>query len=154
MLAATSRRNSVRHLDQSVRRDHPLLRIGADRPGIGNPVADLERGHPLANRLDHTGTFIAGHQRQAIGGRIKPGAKIDIDEIEPDRLLPDQHLRPDPANQFMVAPFKNFGSAMGGNNDRLHTFKPFFEITVFLDQTDDRRPRFGNICMIPPMTNR
>jgi hypothetical protein len=97
-----------------------VLRIGADRPGIGNPVAGLQRGHPLANRLDHTGTFIARHQRQAVGRRIKPGAEIDIDEIEPDRFLPDQNLAWTRLAGGMVAPFKNFGSAMIGNNNRLH----------------------------------
>ena len=57
--------------------------------------AFLDQSNATAVRLepdDDARAFAAGNQRQTVRRRIKARAVIDVDEVEADRGLADQHL--------------------------------------------------------------
>src|SRR6516225_5047072 len=81
----------VGQLDEFVPGNVALARIGAETGIVGHTIAVVEMrnigpgGDELARRL------ITGDERQA-GRLVETGAIIDIDEVEPDRMLADAHL--------------------------------------------------------------
>ena len=80
----------VGQLHQPVGGDQPVGRIGARRrQRVGDAIARAKPA-PLAHRLDHARRLAAQARGQA--ERIEARAVIGVDIIEPDRLVPDQHL--------------------------------------------------------------
>ena len=70
-----------------------LLENGANTSFINRIVDEpdlMREAHALAHRLDDSRSFETEHGRQA--NRIETGALIGIDEVEPDRFLPDEDL--------------------------------------------------------------
>ena len=84
--------NRIRKPDDKISLDGPMCGIGPVRDGVGNTVANRQRGHPLANRLDHAGRLAAKDQIALDRPGIGTGADIDIDEIDADSHMPDHHL--------------------------------------------------------------
>ena len=76
--------------DHALGRHHARLAIGAGEPGISDAIACLQVLHALAHGLDHARGLVAGHHRQL--HRVEARALIGIDEVDPDRGVPDAHL--------------------------------------------------------------
>lgn len=51
----------------------------------------MEAAYPVADRLDHARSLDAEDSRPA-RERVKAGALIDVDEVDPHGRLPDQQL--------------------------------------------------------------
>lgn len=67
------------------------LRIAAERPRtIGDPVADLQLGHAIAQRFEEPGRFEPQAARQGHG--MQPCPVIDVDEVDPDCQLLQSHF--------------------------------------------------------------
>jgi hypothetical protein len=67
-----------------------IFRIGAERPGVRDPVA---HGHLIdpGSRLHHdAGPLVP--RGKGKGGAVESHPLIDIDEIDPDRLEPDERI--------------------------------------------------------------
>src|SRR3546814_8926493 len=80
-------RDVLRDWDGGGRANGPDACIGAGRAHrIAHVVADREVGDVGSRCLDHTHRFAADAARQRAG--IKPGAVIDVCEVEADRRLP------------------------------------------------------------------
>ena len=88
-------------LHQPVGGDQPLLRIAADRAGIGHAVANREVRHALAHGHDLARTFAARRERHR-RNRVKPGAVIDVEKVHPRGILLD--LRPGRAPARQAGP--------------------------------------------------
>ena len=67
-----------------------VLRVGAGEVGGGDPVTDLDRLHPGADRDHLAGALVAGDERQRL--RVQPGAVVHVDEVDPGRGHLDPHL--------------------------------------------------------------
>ncbi len=80
-----------RQLDETVGRDEALLRVAAEDAGIGDPVADLDIDHVLADREHFPCPFRADHGRKR-WQRVESRAVVDVDEIHADGALADQRL--------------------------------------------------------------
>ena len=74
------RADRLGQLHNAVGLDEPRLGIAADRPAIGNPVAELDMADTLADRFDQARALDARREGQLL--RIKTGAVIDVDEVE------------------------------------------------------------------------
>ena len=83
--------NALRQLDETVRLDEPLPRVSAQVRGIGDPVAKLEIFHALADSGDFARALAAGREGKR-GDRIGAAAKINVDEIDADRMVADKHF--------------------------------------------------------------
>jgi hypothetical protein len=95
--ALQHRRRSLLEADPRRQRDQLVLRhvayfgVGADRAlPIGHAVADLQARHARPHGFDHAGALEAQAMRQRTG--IQPGAEIDIDVVQADRMLADGDL--------------------------------------------------------------
>ena len=71
-----------------VRRDDPLLGVGAEGARVGDAVPDREIGHSLAEREDLARAFHPGRERKR-GRRIEPRPEVDVDVVETDGGLTD-----------------------------------------------------------------
>jgi hypothetical protein len=71
---------------------------------IGNPVARCELGDTFPHVFNNTSPLHARNSRQG-GERIKSGSMIDIDEIEPDSLVPDEDVIPAGLPRIVIFPF-------------------------------------------------
>ena len=92
--------DGLRHLDQHTRRHHPRFRIGAvAATGISDAIACLDVSNPGADRFNHTCTLGAESGRHR-GRGVEAGAKVDVDEVQADRMLADPRFtRPGVANR-------------------------------------------------------
>jgi hypothetical protein len=77
----------VRQPDQPVGGDQSLLGIAANRPGIGDALADLPTSYIRANGFDDAGSF--GTRREGQRLRVEAGPVIDVDEVQARRGLAD-----------------------------------------------------------------
>ena len=114
---------ALRQLDQPVLGDHPFLRVGAKAREVGHAVADLEVLDALAD-LDHLArAFIAGRERRRRG--VEALAKINVNEIDADRVIADQNLATPRRRQFDVLDPHHLGAACFVNANSLdHVFCP------------------------------
>ena len=71
-------------------RDRGGLGIGAGLAGVGDPVADPEPLHPLADRFHHPGRLLSEHRRELHG--IEARALVGVDEVQAHGLVADQDL--------------------------------------------------------------
>src|SRR4029077_19726746 len=83
--------NRARELEQEPRFDIPLLRVGAWGAGVSDPVACLQ---PLDRRtdLDHLARPLRPGRERRLRRRIEARAMIDVDEVDPDRMLAQPDL--------------------------------------------------------------
>ena len=99
----------ARQLDHPVRCDQSCFGIGADHRCVGDPVARFQMGDAVADRIDDSRGLHARHERQR--QRIKAGAVIDIDVVQPHCGL----LQPDLAGtrraDLDLFPLQHFGTA-------------------------------------------
>jgi hypothetical protein len=103
--------NAVGEFHQPRSRHHALLGVGPQRSrGVGHSIARSEFGHAFANLLDAAGAFHPQRRRQFDG--IKAVAVIDIDVVQSDRRLAEQHLaRTRPADLDFLE-VHDFGAAV------------------------------------------
>jgi hypothetical protein len=111
-----------RDLDQPVGGDQPLLRIGAVGAGIGDAVAGADRCHARADGDHHARSLASRYERQR--RFVDALAVIDVDEVQPDRLMADARLARPRRTDFDVLPFQHFGSAEFTDDNRLDHFSP------------------------------
>jgi len=96
--------------DQLVGAHHALLRIGAARPpGVGDALAHLQARHARPHRLHDAGRLHAEPGGQRL--RIKTGAEIDVDIVQPAGGLFEQHLALARLAHFDVHPLHDLGAA-------------------------------------------
>ncbi len=88
----------VRNGNELGRRDVALLGIGADRPGVADPVAGLEEVDALPDLGHGAGAFTARRQRQ--GQRVQADAVIDVEKVEPDGIVTDARFAGPGRRQF------------------------------------------------------
>ena len=97
--------------------------------------------------FDHlAGSFAARNQRQAVRRRVEAAAVIDVEEIEADRRVADQHLAGAGPAGIVVLIGQRFRTAVGVDLDGFGHGQDF--------SGSGFAPRFGNSCMMPPMQNR
>ncbi len=90
--------------------------VGAHRIG-DDPVADLELLHLRPDRLDDSRAFASEHRRKR--HRIEAGAEIDVDEVEADRGVADQHLARAGRADLDLLPAQDLGAAGLVDADRM-----------------------------------
>jgi hypothetical protein len=83
-------RDPLRELHHPVRRHDALLAVRARQPGVGDPVARLQVGDALPDRLDDARAFVARDLREL--HRIEPRALVHVDEVDADRGVADARL--------------------------------------------------------------
>ena len=105
---------------------HPDLAVGAvGRQGVGDAVARREPGDAGADHLDAAGALEAEHDRERghRPGVRNAAAVIGIDEVEPDRLVPEPDLAGAGRGHVERLPAKHAGGALlvdhGGHRHRL-----------------------------------
>src|SRR5690606_11131967 len=77
---------------QPIRGDNAALCIGPCAGGVGHTVANLQPGHLRPHLFHDSRTLPARYHRQATRRRVKAGTIVDVDEIEANRRVADQHL--------------------------------------------------------------
>src|SRR6202021_2993241 len=83
--------NRAGELKQEPRFDIALLGVGAGGAGVSDAVAGFQ-SLDRRTHLDHLArAFRAGRERR-LGGRIETRAMIDVDEVDPDRMLAESDL--------------------------------------------------------------
>ena len=109
---------------QTIGRDQARFGIGTDRRrAIGDAVAGLQIGDAGADFLDHARRLAAEPARQL--RRVKPGAVIDIDEVQPHRGMADAGLAGAGLAEIDLLPDQNFGAAGFVKADGMrHGFTP------------------------------
>ena len=83
--------NRTRQLEEEFRVDVALLGVGAGRTGVGDAIAGLEPFHGRPDLHDFARALAARRERQA-RRRIEAGALIDVDKVDPDRVLAQPDL--------------------------------------------------------------
>jgi hypothetical protein len=68
-----------------------LLGVGAVRTGVGDAIAGLEPFHGRPDLHDFARALAARRERQA-RRRVEAGALIDVDKVDPDRVLAQPDL--------------------------------------------------------------
>ena len=116
--------DAVRQFQQAIGRDQAGFGIGADRRGaIGDAVAGLDVRDAGADFLDHARGLAAKPARQL--RRIKPGAVVDIDEVQADRGVADTGFAGTGLAELDLLPDQNFGAAGFVEADGMrHGFTP------------------------------
>ncbi len=102
--------DGIRDRHQPVGRDQTALGVGAERPGVGDPLADPNLAHALADRFDHAGALLTRDEGQT-RRRIQAAPEIDVDEVESDRCLPDQGLAGPGRPDLNLLELQNLGPA-------------------------------------------
>ena len=122
--------DAVRHLEQTIRRDHPRLGIGAHRRiAIGDAVAGLEVSDARADILDHAGALAAEPTRQL--HRVETGAIVDIDEVEADGGVADARLARARLADLDLLPDQNIGGTGFVKADGVrHGYSPSNEMMI------------------------
>jgi hypothetical protein len=101
-----------------------LFGVGAWRAGVGDAIAGFE---PLDGRsdLDHFArALVAGRKRQP-RRRVQAAALIDVDEIDPDRMLAQPDLALGRRRQFDLFEPHRFRAAGLMNANGAHAFPLF-----------------------------
>ena len=81
--------------------------------------------YTAAGFADHARAFRTQHKIALHGPWVGSGAEIDIDEIDADGGMPDQHLAVLGPGRVDVAPFEDFRAAGPGGYDRIgHEVSP------------------------------
>ena len=111
---------TVGKLHHAVSSDQPLFGIGADLHLIGDTIARLEVGHPVADRLDLADAFRPGDERIPARRRVHALPKIDVDEVEPDREMVESDLARSRLADLDLAPLEHLGPAGLVDLDRVH----------------------------------
>ena len=115
----------VRQLDRAVGIEHALGRVAAERPDIGDAVADFEVGHAGADCDHFAGALVAGDERHR-RRRITAVAEIAVDEIDAGGMRFDLDLALAWRRDGDVLESQNFGTAGFMNaHCRDHGFTPF-----------------------------
>ena len=97
------------HGDQLVGGDHPPFGVAPQHAPVGHPVAGLEgRGVPgrRARGLDHPGRLHPEHGRKR-RHRVEPAPVVGVDEVQPDRLVADEHFARTRVTQRNLLPAKH-----------------------------------------------
>ncbi len=81
----------ARQLEQKPGFDISLLGVGPGRAAIGDAIAGLEPRDRRSDLDDFAGAFGTRRVRH-LRGRIETGAVVDVDEVDPDRVLPQPDL--------------------------------------------------------------
>ncbi len=103
--------DAVGEPDHAVGRDQAIFGIGAGGSVlIDDAVADLERGHPLAQLVDHAGGFRPRREGQ-LGALVDAGAVVDVDEIDADGGVAQAHLAGGGLRHGHLDPLHHFRSA-------------------------------------------
>ena len=90
-------------------RYQPYVRIGTGRdPSICNTVTGFKFSHVFADCFHHTRAFHPRCRRQG-GQWIKPGAMININKVNPDCFVPNQHFTLARPAGIVCFPTQNFG---------------------------------------------
>jgi hypothetical protein len=84
-------------------------------------ITDGDATHPGTDRLDDPRALAAEPRRQRAG--IETGALVDVDEIEPDRGLPDQHLAAARLRSHDRFPAQDLWTAVGVDADGVRHWK-------------------------------
>ena len=77
-------------LDQRAGGHRHLLSIGAGYTAPADRISDLQPAHPTAQGCDHAGGFSPQDSRKGRGTGLAPGPAVDIGEVDPDGLHPNQ----------------------------------------------------------------
>ena len=90
-----------------------------------------------ADGLDHTGALEPEPVRQRTA--VQARAVVDIDVVEPDRVLPDTHFIRTGVSDVDFGVFEYVGSAMGADDDglRFHELS-LLAIRALADASDGR----------------
>src|SRR6516165_3048190 len=84
--------DEIRQFHQPRNGHYGRLRVRARLFGrVGYPIARADIGHPLADRLHHTGRLHADYVRK-VRHRIASGTMMDISKIEANGSVPDASL--------------------------------------------------------------
>ena len=105
-------RNAVGKFHHQIGVDGAVRGIGPVRQGIADTVADRDMAHALADGGDDAGPFAAEDQVLVDGPGIGAGADIDIDEIDADGLMLDDHLARGRRDLADLDPVDDLGTAL------------------------------------------
>jgi hypothetical protein len=109
----------IRDRDEPVRRQDALLRIRARLRGhVRDAVAGLDVAHARPDGLDDAGALASYAGRQH-ADRVKTRTVVDIEEIQTDGGLADQHLAASRGTGVELLPPKDVGTARGVKPDRV-----------------------------------
>jgi hypothetical protein len=103
-------------LDEPVGGDEALLRIRAVRAVVADAVAGADHRHVRSDGDDRAGPFAAGDKGK-VGRLVEADAVINVDEIQPDRLMPDAGLARPGIADFDIFPLQDFRTAMFVDDD-------------------------------------
>jgi hypothetical protein len=84
---------------------------------VGDAVADFDLADARADGLDYARCLAAEHRGKR--HRIQAGALVGIDEVEPDRRVPDAHLARTGVGDLDAVPAQNFRAAVRMNSHRM-----------------------------------
>ena len=106
----------IRQLDQPICRDKPRLGIGADHRSVRDPVPGSQMRHAVTDHIDGSRRLHARNERQR--QRVKPGAVIDIDEVQSHCGLLQPDLAGTGSTNLDPFPLQHFGAAGLMDSDR------------------------------------
>src|SRR3954451_21434048 len=107
----------IRQVHQPVGVDQRLSGISADRPSIGDPIADAHMLDVRAHAFDDARALDSRRERELL--RVQPLAVIDIDEIEAGAPLPNHYLPGFGLPNIDVFPLEDIGSSHFMDSDRV-----------------------------------
>src|SRR5690606_1445569 len=110
--------DAVRDLDHAIGGNEPLLRVGTDGAGIGDPVAYLEVGHTGTDGGDLARAFRSDHRGQA--DLVQALAMIRVDVIESYRTVLEANLPFTWLADVDLLPFHDLRAAMLMNSNCVH----------------------------------
>ncbi|MCY1298197.1 hypothetical protein D9M70_476710 [compost metagenome] len=100
-----------------------LLRVGAERLGIGDPIAGLEAFDIRPDRDHLTRPFLSGDERQ-VRWRVGVAAQVDVDEVDADRPVAHPDLAGARFAEFDVFIGEHVRPAVLMHADCFHGFAP------------------------------
>src|SRR5690606_11576527 len=110
--------DAVWNLDHAISGKEPLLRVGTDRAGIGDPVAHLEVSHAGTDGRDLTRAFRSDHRGQA--DLVQALAMIRVNVIESYRTMLEANLPFTRLADLDLLPFHDLRAAMLMNSNCVH----------------------------------
>ena len=115
--------NDIRQYDEAIGLDQPVFGVSTVATDIGDAIARLHIAHAFAHRFHHARGFSAGGERLRRPG-IEAAAEIDVDEIDADGGMTQQHLAGAGLSHRHLAPLHGIGVARCVENNSFHFTAP------------------------------